>query len=143
MAMLGCSLPRLVQRALLSSNRERPMQLFHMPDEEGTQWQAAFHDFGCSPEFGEPKLEYVIFVGAYSDDRERTIELMNMGMTHAWEIIEVKWHTEFGRLKRADFIRHAILKTSRINNSCQRPLLAHSGPSAQLVWPRSANSGTR
>ncbi|WP_396265896.1 hypothetical protein WGR79_14720 [Klebsiella pneumoniae] len=29
---------------------ERPMQLFHLPDEEGTQWQAAFHDFGCSPE---------------------------------------------------------------------------------------------
>lgn len=28
---------------------ERPMQLFHMPDEEGTQWQAAFHDFGYFP----------------------------------------------------------------------------------------------
>ena len=66
---------------------ERPMQLFHMPDEEGTQWQAAFPDFGCMPEFGIPELEYVIFVGAYSNDRERTIELMSMGMTHAWEII--------------------------------------------------------
>ncbi|MEQ9864639.1 hypothetical protein [Pectobacterium aroidearum] len=70
---------------------ERPMQLFHIPDEKGgTQWQAAFHDFGCSPEFGKPKLEYVIFVGAYSNSRERTIKLMSMGMAHAWEIIDGK-----------------------------------------------------
>ncbi|ELK6103823.1 hypothetical protein [Citrobacter freundii] len=78
---------------------ERPIQLFHLPDEEGSQWQAAFHDFGCSPELGKPELEYVIFVGAYSDDRERTIELMNMGMTHAWEIIEGKCELREGEFE--------------------------------------------
>ena len=36
------------------------MQLFHMPNENNGKWQAAFHNFGCSPEFGEPEMEYII-----------------------------------------------------------------------------------
>ena len=28
------------------------MQLFHMPNENNGKWQAAFHNFGCSPNFG-------------------------------------------------------------------------------------------
>ncbi|WP_241696719.1 hypothetical protein [Citrobacter freundii] len=39
------------------SPNERPMQLFHMPKENNGKWQAAFHNFGCSPEFGEPEME--------------------------------------------------------------------------------------
>lgn len=77
----------------------RPMQLFHMPDEEGVQWQGVLNDFGCLPEFGKPELEYVIFLGAFSNDRERTIELMSMGMTHAWEIINGKCELREGEFE--------------------------------------------
>lgn len=42
---------------------EHPVQLFHMPNERNSRWQAAFSNFGCWPEFGETQLEYVIFVG--------------------------------------------------------------------------------
>lgn len=70
------------------STNDRPMQLFHVPNDNWGQWQAAYHDFGCSPTFGEPELEYIIFVGAYSNDRDRTYELMREGVDRAWEIIE-------------------------------------------------------
>ena len=66
---------------------ERPMQLFHMPKENNGKWQAAFHNFGGWPEIGE--LE-IIFVGAYSNDRDRTFELMREGLDRAWEIVEDK-----------------------------------------------------
>ncbi|MDV1094996.1 hypothetical protein ACSI5N_25570 (plasmid) [Raoultella ornithinolytica] len=69
---------------------ERPMQLFHMPDEHNGKWQAAYHDFGCNPPVGKAELEFVVFVGAYSNDRDRTIELMRMGMVRAWEIVDGK-----------------------------------------------------
>lgn len=69
------------------SPENRPMQLFHMPKESHGKWQAAYHDFGCWPEFGEPEGEYVIFVGAYSNDRERVFELMREGMERAYQII--------------------------------------------------------
>ncbi|ELF4846947.1 hypothetical protein ACV67J_004636, partial [Salmonella enterica] len=70
------------------SPNERPMQLFHMPNENNGKWQAAFHNFGCSPEFGEPEMEYIIFVGAYSNDRDCTFDLMREGLNRAWEIVE-------------------------------------------------------
>ncbi|MBZ3802431.1 hypothetical protein K9O81_18855 [Leclercia adecarboxylata] len=72
------------------SPNERPMQLFHVPNDNWGKWQAAFHNFGCFPEFGEPELEFIIFVGAYSNNRDRTFELMRQGMDRAWEIIEGK-----------------------------------------------------
>lgn len=70
------------------STNDRPMQLFHVPTNSGGKWQAAYHDFGFSPLFGEPELEYIIFVGAYSNDRDRTYDLMRQGVDRAWEIIE-------------------------------------------------------
>ena len=70
------------------SPNERPMQLFHMPNENNGKWQAAFHNFGCSPEFGEPEMEYIIVVGAYSNDRDCTFDLMREGLNRAWEIVE-------------------------------------------------------
>lgn len=66
------------------------MQLFHVPENNSGKWQAAFHSFGCLPEFGEPEMEYIIFVGAYSNDRNRTFELMRKGMDRAWDIVEGK-----------------------------------------------------
>jgi len=72
------------------STNDRAMQLFHVPKDNWGKWQAAYHDFGCSPVFGEPELEYIIFVGAYSNDRDRTYELMREGVDRAWEIIEGK-----------------------------------------------------
>lgn len=70
------------------STNDHPMQLFHMPHESHGKWQAAYHDFGCSPEFGKPELEYIIFVGAYCNDRDRVYELMREGLDRAWEIVE-------------------------------------------------------
>jgi hypothetical protein len=70
------------------SPNERPMQLFHMPNENNGKWQAAFHNLGCSPVFGEPEMEYIIFVGAYSNDRDCTFDLMREGLNRAWEIVE-------------------------------------------------------
>jgi len=72
------------------SEHERPVQLFHMPNQHYNKWQAAHHDFGCAPPFGDPTLEFVIFVGAYSNDRERTLELMREGVNRAWDIVEGK-----------------------------------------------------
>lgn len=72
------------------SPNERPIQLFHIPNDNHGKWQAAFHDFGCLPEFGDPEMEYIIFVGAYSNDRDRTFELMRMGLDRAWEIVDGK-----------------------------------------------------
>lgn len=69
---------------------ERPMQLFYVPSNASGKWQAAFHTFGCSPEFGEPQIEYIIFLGAYSNDHDMTFELMRNGLDRAWEIIEGK-----------------------------------------------------
>lgn len=66
------------------------MQLFHMPKENNCKWQAAFHNFGGWPEIGELEMEYIIFVGAYSNDRDRTFELMREGLDRAWEIVEDK-----------------------------------------------------
>lgn len=70
------------------SEGDKPMQLFHMPNQNYNKWQAAYHDFGCDPMMGEPKKEFIIFVGAFSNDRERTTELMCEGLNRAWEIID-------------------------------------------------------
>lgn len=67
---------------------ERPAQVFHVPSNRSGKWQAAYHTFGCHPELGTPQLEYIIFVGAYSNDHDRTLELMRIGMERAWEVIE-------------------------------------------------------
>jgi hypothetical protein len=72
------------------SPADRPMQLFHVPNDNHGKWQAAYCDFGCSPDFGEVELEFIIFVGAYSNDRNRTFELMREGLKRAWEIVEGK-----------------------------------------------------
>ncbi|MGE4926790.1 hypothetical protein ACS78X_21660 [Yersinia enterocolitica] len=33
-------------------------------------------------------MEYIIFVGAYSNDRDCTFDLMREGLDRAWEIVE-------------------------------------------------------
>ncbi|ENR5961831.1 hypothetical protein ACEWL9_003815 [Enterobacter hormaechei] len=78
---------------------ERPAQVFHVPSNTSGKWQAALHSFGCYPEFGEPELEYIIFVGAYSNDHDRTLELMREGMDRAWEVIEGKRALRKGEFK--------------------------------------------
>ncbi|HDT6029042.1 TPA: hypothetical protein QHD00_003763 [Enterobacter cloacae subsp. cloacae] len=66
----------------------RPAQVFYVPSNTSGKWQAAFHSFGCYPEMGAPQLEFIIFVGAYSNDHDRTLELMREGMDRAYEVIE-------------------------------------------------------
>ncbi|EPT1453045.1 hypothetical protein ACVOZ6_004700 [Escherichia coli] len=66
--------------------------LYHLPGISHGEYHATYSEYGAYPELPEDgyEFEYVLFIAAYSNDRSRTLALLNMAADQAYDIINGK-----------------------------------------------------